>query len=86
MAVKQDNLRRLMQTESDVRLFSGYAGWAPGQLENEIELGGWYLTEASSSLIFSDPMELWRQASEQYGNGIISDFVGRRVSNNPSLN
>jgi len=86
MAVKQDNLRRLMQTESDVRLFSGYSGWAPGQLENEIELGGWYSTEASSSLIFSDPSDLWRQACEQYGNGIISAVVGGKVSSNPSMN
>ena len=86
MAVKQDNLRRLMQTESDVRLFSGYSGWAPGQLENEIERGGWYSTEASSSLIFGDPMDRWRQACEQFGNGIISDVVGKQVSNNPSLN
>ena len=86
MTVKQDNLRRLMQTESDVRLFSGYSGWAPGQLENEIESGGWYSTEANSSLIFTDPSDLWRRACEKYGNGIISDVVGRQVSNNLSMN
>ena len=86
MAVKQDNLRRLMKTRSDVRLFSGYSGWAPGQLENEIELGGWYSTKASSSLIFSDPADLWRQACEQYGNGILSKAIGGRAFSNASMN
>jgi len=30
----------------------GYAGWAPGQLESEIQANGWLNCEADSSLIF----------------------------------
>lgn len=30
----------------------GYAGWAPGQLENEIQANGWLNCEADSTLIF----------------------------------
>lgn len=86
MAVKPNNLKRLIQSESDVRMFSGYSGWAPGQLETEIKSGGWYSTEASAALIFGDPMDLWRRACEQYGNEIISDLVEGQLPSNPMVN
>ncbi len=86
MVVKPNNLERLLRSQSSVRMFSGYSGWAPGQLEDEIRSGGWYATDASSSLIFSDPSELWQQACEQYGNGIISDVVGDLIPCSPMLN
>nr|WP_137703072.1 YqgE/AlgH family protein [Marimonas lutisalis] len=33
----------------------GYAGWGPGQLENEILANGWLTTEASAALVFDTP-------------------------------
>ena len=30
----------------------GYAGWGPGQLEDEIQAGGWLLADASRALLF----------------------------------
>ncbi|ETW98225.1 MAG: hypothetical protein ETSY1_19620 [Candidatus Entotheonella factor] len=36
------------------RTFAGYAGWAPGQLEREIERGGWHIFRAEVDAIF-DP-------------------------------
>lgn len=33
----------------------GYAGWGPGQLEQEIAQNGWLICEASDSLIFGTP-------------------------------
>ncbi|TAM78743.1 MAG: YqgE/AlgH family protein [Acidobacteria bacterium] len=45
---------------SGLRLFLGRAQWAPGQLENEIRMGGWYKIEADGDLVFSaDPDDLW---------------------------
>ena len=35
----------------------GYAGWAPGQLESEIQANGWLNCEADSSLIFGTNAE-----------------------------
>jgi putative transcriptional regulator len=35
----------------------GYAGWAPGQLENEIQHNGWLHCDADSELIFGDDVE-----------------------------
>jgi len=44
-----------------VRVFRGYAGWGPGQLEGEIEAGAWLVLDSESGDIFSDnPDELWR--------------------------
>ena len=43
-----------------VRVFAGYAGWAPGQLEEEIEQGAWFPVDAEPSDVFTDdPEALW---------------------------
>ncbi len=42
------------------RVFSGYAGWAPGQLEAELEERAWMVLEAEPADVFgSRPEELW---------------------------
>jgi putative transcriptional regulator len=44
----------------ELRVFAGYAGWSPGQLEGEIELGAWYVVDALPLDAFdSDPDRLW---------------------------
>ena len=44
----------------DVRLFSGYAGWGPGQLEDEIDEDSWIILEARPDDVASDDAdELW---------------------------
>lgn len=45
---------------ADLRVYAGYAGWAPGQLEGELEVGGWYVVEAKPEDAFSRaPSRLW---------------------------
>ncbi len=51
-----------------IRLFAGYAGWAPGQLENEMKRKSWVKYPASPTLIFStDPSRLWQQILAEMG-------------------
>lgn len=43
-----------------LRIFAGYAGWSPGQLEGEIVDGSWYVVDAEARDAFSDdPEGLW---------------------------
>jgi putative transcriptional regulator len=41
----------------------GYAGWAPGQLENEIQENGWLNCDADPELIFGTDMETKYEAA-----------------------
>jgi putative transcriptional regulator len=51
-----------------LRLFSGYAGWSGGQLEGEMEQGGWILTDpAPGDLFYDDPDELWAAVLTRMG-------------------
>jgi putative transcriptional regulator len=44
-----------------IRLFNGYAGWSPGQLDGEIREGAWFVVEADAADPFSaTPESLWR--------------------------
>jgi len=46
----------------------GYAGWAPGQLENEIQENGWLHCPADSDLIFGrDVEEKYERALQKLG-------------------
>lgn len=53
---------------SEVRVFAGYAGWSPGQLEAEVEEGAWWVVEALPSDAFTDrPEQLWPQVLRRQG-------------------
>lgn len=49
------------------RVFAGYSGWAPGQLENEISEGSWLIADATADLVFGDPDEMWANALRAMG-------------------
>ena len=41
-------------------VYLGYAGWATGQLEHEVDLGAWYIFHGDAAAVFdSDPDTLW---------------------------
>jgi putative transcriptional regulator len=45
----------------EVRIFTGYAGWAPGQVEGEIEEGAWFVVDADpGDALAAEPGALWR--------------------------
>jgi putative transcriptional regulator len=67
-----------------VKLFAGYSGWAPGQLENEMRRKAWLTHPASLDLIFAaDPGSLWPSLMRQKGwaNQLLA-----QIPDDPSLN
>lgn len=64
-----------------VRVFAGYSGWAPGQLEAEVDAGAWFVLDAEPEDAFADgPEELWRGVLERQG-GLFRTFPA-----DPSMN
>ncbi len=60
-ALLEKQLRTGLRGDS-LRLYLGYAGWAPGQLEREIETGAWHVFNADAATVFdAEPESLWRR-------------------------
>lgn len=54
--------------ENDLRLFLGYSGWAPGQLEDEIKEGTWLLANATEDIIFgTSHKDIWKKSISLLG-------------------
>ena len=48
------------------RIFSGYSGWGPGQLEGEIERGDWLVHPGCCDLLFrADPYEVYEMVMKK---------------------
>lgn len=72
------------QMVGSLRLFAGYAGWGPGQLEEEIALGGWWVVAAEpSDVCTAAPEILWRDVLRRQRGGLalVSSY-----SRDPHLN
>jgi putative transcriptional regulator len=55
-------------TSRQVKMFAGYAGWAPGQLEDELKREAWLTHPASSELVFeTEPGQLWQLVLRRMG-------------------
>lgn len=66
------------------RVFAGYAGWGPGQLEDELEEEAWVDVPAEIDDCFAeDPERLWRVAIRRHG-GELAVFA--LEPDDPSLN
>ena len=57
---REDVARATRQGPERVRIYSGYSGWGPGQLENEVRLGAWVVAPGEVPLVFSErPRTVW---------------------------
>ena len=50
------------ELDCPVRIYAGYAGWGPGQLEAELVEGGWIVTGGRAEDVFAvEPGVLWAE-------------------------
>ncbi len=70
-----------------LRLCSGNAGWGSGQLEGEMEAGGWLSTRATLDDVFADHESIWKTVTQRIGLEIMApDLDSEHVPPDPSLN
>ena len=68
----------------EIRVFAGYAGWGPGQLEGEIVDGGWFVVDAEASDPLSpSPENLWATVLRRQ-SGTLALFAAYPAD--PSMN
>jgi len=59
-----------------LRIFSGYAGWKPGQLEAEVKKGYWLLRDADTEILFNtEPGLIWRKLHNSPGRGYLVNLT-----------
>jgi len=54
---------------TEVKFFLGYSGWSPGQLEEELKLSSWIVSDrVTNELIFETiPDQMWKKAMKELG-------------------
>ena len=52
----------LGQRARQYRLYAGFSGWAPGQLQSELKRDDWYMLAPSAELLFrTETGEMWQE-------------------------
>lgn len=74
-------------TPDQFRFFAGYSGWGGGQLEDELEAGGWLQLDATATDVFADPEQVWSQLTRRINLDIVAgDIKSKCVPSDASLN
>jgi putative transcriptional regulator len=65
LSSSREELQRLIKSTSadeKFKIFAGYAGWAPGQLEAEQDRGDWHVLKADVATVFDKKSsEIWQE-------------------------
>ncbi len=65
VSASKNTLERMIganKTAKQFRVYAGYAGWMPGQLDREVSRGDWYILGADAGSIFEKKSsEIWRE-------------------------
>lgn len=63
-----DLIDKKIASKHEFRFFSGYSGWAAGQLEEEIEQKAWWVSNGNVKRVFDDDLEnMWRVIVKDLG-------------------
>jgi putative transcriptional regulator len=59
LSMHPQNIERAVENR---RLFAGFAGWAPGQLQSELARDDWFVQPASAEILFrNDTSGMWEE-------------------------
>ena len=73
-------LRKALAEKMDLRVFAGYAGWGPGQLEAEVDAGAWHVERGAAAMVFDDdPESMWQRLVRKLDRQIAQ--VGLKYKN-----
>jgi len=65
VSLSRNTLERMIgahKTQKQLRVYGGYAGWLPGQLNREVSHGDWYIVNADADFIFEKKSsDIWRE-------------------------
>lgn len=87
-AGREKNVRALMQRRKQFcKVFSGYVGWGPGQLEREVEEGIWRTIPATAARIFSSGDNQWESLLKQSFDSLLQVMCNiKHIPSDASLN
>jgi len=76
LTMHPDNIERLLNdATARYRIYAGFSGWVPRQLESEMMRDGWYFLPADEATVFREKTDgLWEELVEQ------AKRLGPRVS------
>lgn len=63
-------LRRVLESQPPprARVLAGYAGWGPGQLDEELAQSAWLMGDVDIDLVFDTPLDrMWETAIRRLG-------------------
>ena len=75
----------LLLTDGSVRVYAGYAGWSPGQLEQELTTGSWAVCDAVPGEVFRpDADRLWYEVLARQADPALRNLA--RLPDDLSVN
>lgn len=88
MSMQRDAIDELVRKPRAVyRLFSGHSGWGAGQLEGELNVGGWLTATASAEEVFADYETVWSAVCGRIGRAILAvDIPPDRLPPDANMN
>lgn len=79
LSMHDANIARLLESgAANYRIYIGFSGWGPGQLEGELLREGWYVLPADPKVVFRrDTRGLWEE--------LVARALGRSAAVRPEL-
>ena len=63
-----------------LRFFTGFAGWAPNQLQRELKLDAWFVLPVTEEILFrTDTSGLWKELFEKARGSRAENKNGDRL-------